>query len=117
MNVHPMTKSIGRCTSKHKNNNIESKMDAMIKLYESIAAEQSVRGAKKKLDARDIIYYDVQKTVGASNFDKRSSEGKALILAKQIVKREKLLAQRGYSIKAKHREVSIGMARLELQDN
>ncbi|KAJ2065571.1 hypothetical protein GGI17_000115 [Coemansia sp. S146] len=117
MNVRPMTKAISRCASKHKNDNIESKMDAMIKLYESIAAEQSVRGAKKKLDARNIIYYDAQKTVGAPNFDKRSSKGKTLILAKQIVKREKLLAQRGYRINAKRREVSIGMARLELQDN
>ncbi|KAJ1922486.1 hypothetical protein LPJ71_001176 [Coemansia sp. S17] len=54
---------------------------------------------------------------GVSTFDKRSTEGKALIEAKRVVQRQKLLTQRGYSISAKCREVSIGMSRLNLHDN
>ncbi|KAJ2035136.1 hypothetical protein H4S03_004522 [Coemansia sp. S3946] len=54
---------------------------------------------------------------GVSTFDKRSTEGKALIEAKRVVQRQKLLTQRGYSINAKCREVSIGMSRLDLKDN
>ncbi|KAJ2046588.1 hypothetical protein H4S04_004959 [Coemansia sp. S16] len=38
---------------------------------------------------------------GVSTFDKRSTEGKALIEAKRVVQRQKLLTQRGYSINAK----------------
>ncbi|KAJ2825444.1 hypothetical protein FBU31_003716 [Coemansia sp. 'formosensis'] len=94
-----------------------SKMDTMIKLYESIAEEKSPKELKKRLDARGIFYYDAQKIIGANTFDKRSPEGKALISAKRIVQREKLLAQRGYGINAKRRELNIGMSRLELKDN
>ncbi|KAJ2068910.1 hypothetical protein GGI08_000625 [Coemansia sp. S2] len=117
INVHPMFKGPGYCIGGIKSGKLESKMDAMIKLYESIAAEQTVRGAKKRLEARNIIYYDAQKTIGASDFDKRSAEGKALIQAKRVVQRQKLLTQRGYSISAKRREVKIGMSRLNLHDN
>ncbi|KAJ2071426.1 hypothetical protein GGH13_003362 [Coemansia sp. S155-1] len=117
INVHPMHNGPVCWIAGIKNCRLESKMDAMIKLYESIAAEQTVRGAKKRLEARNIIYYDAQKTIGASDFDKRSTEGKAIIQAKRIVQRQKLLAQRGYSISAKRREVKIGMSRLSLHDN
>ncbi|KAJ2827950.1 hypothetical protein GGI24_002528 [Coemansia furcata] len=100
-----------------KNREVKGKIDEMINLYESIMAKQSATEASSSLEANDIIYYDAQKNAGPKNFDKRSPEGKALISAKRIVQREKLLAQRGYNIKAKRRERNIDMSRLELQDN
>ncbi|KAJ2863518.1 hypothetical protein GGH94_003563 [Coemansia aciculifera] len=112
-----MDKFLAQYSSHRKNSNVKSKMDEMIKLYENTVAGKSAREVESQLEARDVIYYDAQKTVGAPNFDKRSPEGKAIIQAKRVVQREKLLAQRGYSINAKRREVRIGMSRLELQDN
>ncbi|KAJ2025634.1 hypothetical protein GGI06_000502 [Coemansia sp. S85] len=99
----------------HKNNAIKNKMEEMIQLYESVVEQESVE-AMTKLNANNIIYYKAEKKVGASNFDKRSSEGKAIIQAKRVVQRQKLLTQRGHSINAKRRELSIGMSRLDLQD-
>ncbi|KAJ2691030.1 hypothetical protein IWW39_000238 [Coemansia spiralis] len=115
LNVRPITSGLARSVSGRKNNNVESRMDKLIRLYESVAEQESVRGAVKMLRVKNIIYYNAEKKVGASNFDKRSSEGKAIIQAKRVVQRQKLLTQRGHSIDAKRRELSIGMSRLELQ--
>ncbi|KAJ2822493.1 hypothetical protein GGI24_003932 [Coemansia furcata] len=92
-------------------------MNTMIKLYESIAEETSPKELKKRLDAGSIFYYDAQSTAGVSTFDKRSPEGKALISAKRIVQREKLLAQRGYSINTKLKDLNVGMSNMEVKDN
>ncbi|KAJ1671044.1 hypothetical protein GGF38_001095 [Coemansia sp. RSA 25] len=89
-------------------------MYALIKYYETVTAEKSAKDVRKQLLARNVFYYDDQRVTGANMFDKRSAEGKALIQAKQVVKRQKLLAQRGYSANAKRRAVNINLSRLEL---
>ncbi|KAJ2443253.1 hypothetical protein GGF42_006698 [Coemansia sp. RSA 2424] len=92
-------------------------MNALIKYYETVTAEKSAKDVRKQLLARNVFYYDDQRVAGANMFDKRSAEGKALIQAKQVVKRQKLLAQRGYSANAKRRAVNINLSRLELEGN
>ncbi|KAJ2011250.1 hypothetical protein GGI06_004608 [Coemansia sp. S85] len=109
-------KGYARYSNGHKNNVIKNKMEEMIQLYESAVEQESVGEAMTKLNANNIIYYKAEKKVGANSFDKRSPEGKAIIQAKRVVQRQKLLTQRGHSINSKRRELSIGMSRLELQD-
>ncbi|KAJ2252978.1 hypothetical protein GGI13_002965 [Coemansia sp. RSA 455] len=117
LNIHPVDYSLNHHRNNREYSNAKSRVNAMIKLYENTVAGKSAREVKRQLDAKNIIHYDVQKMSGVSTFDKRSTEGKALIEAKRVVQRQKLLTQRGYSINAKCREVSIGMSRLDLQDN
>ncbi|KAJ2020102.1 hypothetical protein H4S04_006823 [Coemansia sp. S16] len=117
LNIHPVDYSLTHHRNNRAYSNAKSKVNAMIKLYENTVAGKSAREVKRQLDAKNIIHYDVQKMTGVSTFDKRSTEGKALIQAKRVVQRQKLLTQRGYSINAKRREVKIGMSRLNLHDN
>ncbi|KAJ2036974.1 hypothetical protein GGH13_005201 [Coemansia sp. S155-1] len=115
-NVSPMEKFL-TLNRGRKNNDIRNKIDEMINLYANTVAGKSPSEVESLLEARDIIYYDAQKAAGVRGFDKRSPEGKAIIQAKRVVQRQKLLTQRGYSISAKRREVRIGMSRLSLHDN
>ncbi|KAJ2059906.1 hypothetical protein GGI17_004108 [Coemansia sp. S146] len=114
VNVRPMTKDTSDCVS-HRKNDIESKMDALIEYYENATMTSSASEVRRQLRARNIFYYDAQKTVSA--FDKWSSEGKATIREKQVAKRERLLAQRGYGNNAKRRKLNIGIPNPDFQDN
>ncbi|KAJ2335092.1 hypothetical protein GGI00_001540 [Coemansia sp. RSA 2681] len=113
-NVRPVAHLSNGYFTARNNKNIERKMYAMIKYYETVTAEKSPKDVKKRLLARNVFYYDDQRVAGANMFDKRSAEGKALIQAKHVVKSQKLLAQRGYSANAKRRAVNINLSRLEL---
>ncbi|KAJ2830002.1 hypothetical protein FBU31_002579, partial [Coemansia sp. 'formosensis'] len=116
VNVRPMTKDASDCIGRRKND-IDSKMDALIEYYENITMTTSALEVRKKLRARNIFCYDAQKTVGARTSGKRSFEEMVTVEEKQHVKRKKFLAQRSRNTNDKHREQSIGMSGLKLNDN
>ncbi|KAJ2816823.1 hypothetical protein FBU31_006444 [Coemansia sp. 'formosensis'] len=111
-----MTKDASDCIGRRKND-IDSKMDALIEYYENITKNTSASEVRRQLRVRNTFCYDAQKTVGARTIGKRSCEEMATIEEKQHVKRNKFLAQRSRNTNDKHREQSIGMSGLKLNDN
>ncbi|KAJ2688099.1 hypothetical protein IWW39_002442 [Coemansia spiralis] len=117
LSFRPLTTNAACSRTSSKLINLKNKMNEMIKQYEALTATTPALEQGKLLASKNIHYYDERKALGRYTFDKRSPEGREFIEAKQVVKREKLLAQRGHNTNAKRREQRIGMSRLELQDN
>ncbi|KAJ2027822.1 hypothetical protein IWW57_002436 [Coemansia sp. S610] len=90
---------------------LEHKMNEMIKQYEALTATTPALEQGKLLASKNIHYYDERKVLGGYTFDKRSPEGREFIEAKQVVKREKLLAQRAHSANDKRRDQRIDIRR------
>ncbi|KAJ2405495.1 hypothetical protein GGI10_005359 [Coemansia sp. RSA 2530] len=90
---------------------LEHKMNEMIKQYEALTATTPALEQGKLLASKNIYYYDERKVLGGYTFDKRSPEGREFIEAKQVVKREKLLAQRAHSANDRRRDQRIDIRR------
>ncbi|KAJ2335091.1 hypothetical protein GGI00_001539 [Coemansia sp. RSA 2681] len=115
--IKPPTKISAREIPRNKYLHMASKMDELIKFYETATADTPALKMSKLLANKNIYYYDTRKVGAANAFDKRSDEGKALIQAKIAAKKEKMLTMRGYNANDKRRHKSIGMSRMGLQDD
>ncbi|KAJ2817122.1 hypothetical protein FBU31_006330 [Coemansia sp. 'formosensis'] len=114
IDVYPLTRDTARRTPGIDNTNLESRMDELIKHYETITADAPATKVARPLTAKNIFYYDERKVPGYT-FDKRSPEGVEFIKAKLVSKREKLVAQRTHSANAKRRDQCIEVSRQSLQ--
>ncbi|KAJ2816822.1 hypothetical protein FBU31_006443 [Coemansia sp. 'formosensis'] len=95
---------------------VESKMNEIIKLYETVTADTPASKMSTVLEGKNIYYYNERKIPGYT-FDKRSPEGVEFIKEKLLAKREKQLIQRAHKADAKRRDQCIEESRADSQDN
>ncbi|KAJ2827949.1 hypothetical protein GGI24_002527 [Coemansia furcata] len=95
---------------------LESKMDKLIKYYETVTIGEPASKLGTLLTSRNIYYYNERKIPDYA-FDKRSPEGLEFIKEKLLTKREKQLAQRAHKADAKRRDQCIEGSRVDSQDN
>ncbi|KAJ2830001.1 hypothetical protein FBU31_002578 [Coemansia sp. 'formosensis'] len=95
---------------------LESKMNEIIKLYETVTADTPASKMVTVLEGKNIYYYNERKIPGYT-FDKRAPEGVEFIKEKLLAKREKQLAQRAHKADAKRRDQCIVESRTDSQDN
>ncbi|KAJ2582582.1 hypothetical protein GGH95_001457 [Coemansia sp. RSA 1836] len=92
--------------------NMESKMDELIKFYETSTADTPALKMGTVLTAKNIYHYDPRMFCDAYAFDKRSDEGNAAIEAKIAAKQEKMSILRTYNANDKRRCKSIDVSKL-----
>ncbi|KAJ2063617.1 hypothetical protein GGI17_001553 [Coemansia sp. S146] len=116
LSVSPFTTATTRWMAGTKFANLESKMNELIKLYETLTADTPASKLSTVLAAKNIYYYDERKAIGGYAFDKRSPEGVEFIKEKLLAKKEKLLARHTHNANAKHRDQCIEGSRRPLQE-
>ncbi|KAJ2814698.1 hypothetical protein GGI24_006296 [Coemansia furcata] len=95
---------------------LESKMNKLIKYYETVTIGEPASKLGTLLTSRNIYYYNELKIPGYT-FDKRAPEGVEFIKEKLLAKREKQLAQRAHKADSKRRDQCIEESRTDSQDN
>ncbi|KAJ1922488.1 hypothetical protein GGI09_002551 [Coemansia sp. S100] len=115
LNFYPLATAKARWITGCNVTNIESKMDELIRQYETFTADTPASKMGKALTAKNVYYYDERKVLGGYTFDKRSPEGLEFIKAKLVIKKEKLMTQRTHNANAKRRGQHIEVSRQALQ--